>query len=141
MRVVQRRSLRFQPQTTPANNQQRTINKNTQRTTNNNEQQTNRFSISGNKVSWLGWEFYVGNKPTSGGRLWDIRFKGERVVYELSLQEEMAGAPREYDWVGRGEGRQGRVRGFVSAREDERMEGIAKKRLPAAYKQAPENIQ
>jgi hypothetical protein len=34
---------------------------------------------------------YVGNKPTSGMRLWDIRFKGERIVYELSLQEEMAG--------------------------------------------------
>jgi hypothetical protein len=33
----------------------------------------------------------VGNKPTSGPRLWDIRFKGDRIVYELSMQEEMAG--------------------------------------------------
>ncbi|KAI8472809.1 MAG: copper amine oxidase [Monoraphidium minutum] len=49
-----------------------------------------RFSISGNKVSWLGWDFAIGNKPTSGPRLWDIRFKGERIVYELSMQEEMA---------------------------------------------------
>ncbi|GBF94703.1 amiloride-sensitive amine oxidase [Raphidocelis subcapitata] len=49
-----------------------------------------RFTIKGNKVEWLGWSMYVGNKPTSGMRLWDIRFKGERIVYELSLQEEMA---------------------------------------------------
>ncbi|KIZ06096.1 hypothetical protein MNEG_1864 [Monoraphidium neglectum] len=49
-----------------------------------------RFTITGNKVSWLGWEMNVGNKPTSGPRLWDIRFKGDRIVYELSMQEEMA---------------------------------------------------
>lgn len=49
-----------------------------------------RFTITGNKVSWLGWEMYVGNKPTAGPRLWDIRFKGDRIVYELSMQEAMA---------------------------------------------------
>lgn len=49
-----------------------------------------RFSIVGNKISWLGWDFYYGNKATSGPRLWDIRFKGERIIYELSMQEEMA---------------------------------------------------
>ncbi len=51
-----------------------------------------RFSIDGNKVKWMGWEMDVGNKPTSGPRLWDIRFKGERIIYELSIQEAMAGA-------------------------------------------------
>lgn len=51
-----------------------------------------RFTIShGNKVSWLGWSLYVGYLPHYGGRFWDIQFKGERVAYELSLQEAMAG--------------------------------------------------
>lgn len=54
-----------------------------------------RFSIAGNKVNWLGWEFYVGNRPTNGPRLWDVRFKGERILYELSAQEWLAGALRD----------------------------------------------
>jgi primary-amine oxidase len=58
-----------------------------------------RFTIQGNKVNWLGWSFLIGNKATSGPRLWDIRFKGDRIIYELSMQEEMAGAR------GRGAGR------------------------------------
>lgn len=53
---------------------------------------THRFTIThGNKVDWLGWSLYVGYLPHHGGRFWDIRFKGERIVYELSLQEAMAG--------------------------------------------------
>jgi hypothetical protein len=52
-----------------------------------------RFTIThGNKVEWLGWSLYVGYVPSYGGRFWDIRFKGERMAYELSLQEAMAGA-------------------------------------------------
>ena len=58
-----------------------------------------RFTIThGNKVEWLGWSLYVGYVPSYGGRLWDIRFKGERMAYELSLQEAMAGG-----WVCRHE--------------------------------------
>jgi hypothetical protein len=64
--------------------------------------QKNRFTIShGNRVSWLGWSLYVGYLPHYGGRFWDIRFKGERMAYELSLQEAMAG---EGGGVGLGRG-------------------------------------
>ena len=31
----------------------------------------------------------VGVRPSGGLRLWDIQFGGERIVYELSLQEAM----------------------------------------------------
>jgi Cu2+-containing amine oxidase len=51
-----------------------------------------RFTITrNNKVEWLGWSLYVGAMPTSGSRLWDVRFKGQRIAYEISLQEALAG--------------------------------------------------
>ena len=31
----------------------------------------------------------VGIRPSGGLRLWDIQFNGERIVYELALQEAM----------------------------------------------------
>ena len=31
----------------------------------------------------------VGIRPSGGLRLWDIRFNGQRIVYELALQEAM----------------------------------------------------
>ena len=31
----------------------------------------------------------VGTRPASGPRLWDVRFGGERIVYELALQEAL----------------------------------------------------
>ena len=31
----------------------------------------------------------VGCRPASGLRLWDVRFGGERIVYELALQEAL----------------------------------------------------
>lgn len=34
----------------------------------------------------------VGIRPSGGLRLWDIRFNGERLVYELALQEAMMSA-------------------------------------------------
>ncbi|KAK1072971.1 hypothetical protein LTR74_002203 [Friedmanniomyces endolithicus] len=41
-------------------------------------------------VSWFGFEFYVTTAQATGISLFDIRFKGERVMYELGLQEAMA---------------------------------------------------
>lgn len=38
----------------------------------------------------MGWEFEAG-LGKRGPRLFDIRFKGERIAYELSVQEAMAG--------------------------------------------------
>ncbi|ROW13632.1 hypothetical protein VPNG_04501 [Cytospora leucostoma] len=41
-------------------------------------------------VSWFGFEFYLAGTQATGVGVYDIRFRGERVMYELSLQEAMA---------------------------------------------------
>jgi len=41
-------------------------------------------------VSWFGFEFYFTSTQATGVSLYDIRFRGERVMYELSLQEALA---------------------------------------------------
>ncbi|KAK8005045.1 hypothetical protein PG990_011082 [Apiospora arundinis] len=41
-------------------------------------------------VSWFGFEFYFASTLATGVSVYDVRFKGERVLYELSLQEAMA---------------------------------------------------
>uniref|UniRef100_A0A383VT45 Amine oxidase n=1 Tax=Tetradesmus obliquus TaxID=3088 RepID=A0A383VT45_TETOB len=50
-----------------------------------------RFSVGqNNRVSWLGWQLYVGYLPHYGPRYMDVRFKGERIAYEISMQEALA---------------------------------------------------
>jgi hypothetical protein len=34
----------------------------------------------------MGWSLSIGHKPTTGISFWNINFKGNRIVYELSLQ-------------------------------------------------------
>ncbi|KAI0091340.1 amine oxidase catalytic domain-containing protein [Irpex rosettiformis] len=41
-------------------------------------------------VSWMGWGMYLGFDRDMGMSLWDIRFLGDRLIYELSPQEAMA---------------------------------------------------
>ncbi|KAI1798357.1 amine oxidase catalytic domain-containing protein [Ganoderma leucocontextum] len=41
-------------------------------------------------VSWMGWGMYLGFDRDMGLSLWDLRFKGERIIYELAPQEAMA---------------------------------------------------
>ena len=41
-------------------------------------------------VSWFGFEFFISTAQATGLTLFDIRFKGQRVMYELGLQEAMA---------------------------------------------------
>ncbi|GAA5903080.1 uncharacterized protein JCM6883_002688 [Sporobolomyces salmoneus] len=41
-------------------------------------------------VEWFDFSFYWGFSRDSGMRLWDIKYKGERVVYELGLTEALA---------------------------------------------------
>lgn len=41
-------------------------------------------------VSWMGVEFYVNTLQATAMSLWDIKFRGERVIYELGLQEAIA---------------------------------------------------
>lgn len=50
-----------------------------------------RFTISqNNRVSWLGWQLYVGYLPHYGPRYMDVRFKGQRIAYEVAMQEALA---------------------------------------------------
>jgi hypothetical protein len=39
--------------------------------------------------AWMGWSLSIGHKPTTGISFWNINFKGNRIVYELSLQVRM----------------------------------------------------
>ncbi|KAF8590695.1 amine oxidase catalytic domain-containing protein [Ramaria rubella] len=41
-------------------------------------------------ISWMGWGLYLGFNRDMGMSLWDIRFRGERIIYEISPQEAMA---------------------------------------------------
>ncbi|KAI0008106.1 amine oxidase catalytic domain-containing protein [Xylariaceae sp. FL0662B] len=41
-------------------------------------------------VEYLGWSFYVAHSSSLGVMFYDIRFKGERILYELSMQEAAA---------------------------------------------------
>ena len=36
-------------------------------------------------ISWMGWGLYLGFNRDMGLNLWDIRFRGDRLVYEVSL--------------------------------------------------------
>ncbi|XP_051571087.1 primary amine oxidase, liver isozyme-like [Myxocyprinus asiaticus] len=49
-----------------------------------------RFSVQNNQVVYLDWSFAFGLSSLTGMRVFDIRFKGERIVYELSVQEAMS---------------------------------------------------
>lgn len=42
---------------------------------------------TGAAFQWLEWSGHVTLRPVSGLALWDLKFRGERIVYELSLQE------------------------------------------------------
>ncbi|RDW84682.1 hypothetical protein BP6252_02272 [Coleophoma cylindrospora] len=41
-------------------------------------------------VSWMGFEFYIAHSQITGITLFDIKFQGEPIIYELGLQEAMA---------------------------------------------------
>lgn len=49
-----------------------------------------RYSISKNHVLYLDWSFAFGLSSLTGMRVFDVRFKGERILYELSVQEAMS---------------------------------------------------
>lgn len=46
-----------------------------------------RFSVQGTRVASSLWTFSFGLGAFSGPRVFDVRFKGERLAYEISLQE------------------------------------------------------
>jgi primary-amine oxidase len=41
-------------------------------------------------VEWMDFSFYVGFSRDTGVSLYDVRYKGQRVLYELGLQEALA---------------------------------------------------
>eukprot|EP00198_Chlamydomonas_reinhardtii_P004412 XP_001693748.1 copper amine oxidase, amiloride-sensitive [Chlamydomonas reinhardtii] len=49
-----------------------------------------RYTVNGKHISWMGWDLNMGMRSTAGMRLWDVRFNGTRVAYEISLQEAAA---------------------------------------------------
>ncbi|XP_076444192.1 putative amine oxidase [copper-containing] isoform X2 [Babylonia areolata] len=46
-----------------------------------------RYSVEDGHVKYLQWSFNVRVSVESGPQIWDVRWAGERIVYELSLQE------------------------------------------------------
>ena len=51
-----------------------------------------RFAVDAESkwVEWMDFSFYIGYQRDTGLSLWDIRYKGQRVLYELGLQEALA---------------------------------------------------
>ncbi|KAJ7212859.1 copper amine oxidase [Mycena haematopus] len=41
-------------------------------------------------VTWMGWSFYLSFARDMGMSLWDVRFREERILYEISPQEALA---------------------------------------------------
>eukprot|EP00795_Rhopilema_esculentum_P010713 gene10713-19489_t len=67
-----------------------------------------RFSVQGNKVSYMNWQLEYGIRATGGLGLFDVRFQGKRIAYEISFQGGMAGhalvirvisTPFNYDYI------------------------------------------
>ncbi|KAB0337058.1 hypothetical protein FD754_025382, partial [Muntiacus muntjak] len=48
-----------------------------------------RFSVQGSRVASSLWTFSFGLGAFSGPRIFDVRFQGERLAYEISLQEAL----------------------------------------------------
>lgn len=64
-----------------------TIDKNYQRPPIEVEPDGKRYSIKDQTVTSDHWKFSFGISPTHGPQLYDIRYKGDLIVYELGLQE------------------------------------------------------
>ncbi|XP_034986052.1 amiloride-sensitive amine oxidase [copper-containing] [Zootoca vivipara] len=54
------------------------------------EPQGRRYSVSGNLVEYSGWSLAYRLRSSTGLQLFDVRFNGERVAYEVSVQEAIA---------------------------------------------------
>ncbi|KAM6967308.1 primary amine oxidase, liver isozyme-like [Tautogolabrus adspersus] len=52
--------------------------------------QGKRFSIKNNNIVYLDWNFAFGLNTLRGMRVFDVCFRGERIIYELSVQEAMS---------------------------------------------------
>ncbi|KAK8079437.1 hypothetical protein PG997_007255 [Apiospora hydei] len=48
-----------------------------------------RVDVVNNYVTYMGWSFYMRFDKDTGVQFYDVRFKGESVLYELSLQDAL----------------------------------------------------
>lgn len=46
-----------------------------------------RYTIHGDNIRYMRWSFNYSVSPSRGIQLFDVKFQGERIVYELSMQE------------------------------------------------------
>ncbi|CAG5130886.1 unnamed protein product [Candidula unifasciata] len=46
-----------------------------------------RYSVKGKKVEYMGWSFHYRISPITGVSLYDVKFKGERIAYELKVAD------------------------------------------------------
>ncbi|KAK0049904.1 amine oxidase [copper-containing] [Biomphalaria pfeifferi] len=46
-----------------------------------------RYSLNNRRVTYLNWAFHVRMSTVSGPAVYDVRFKGERIAYEIALNE------------------------------------------------------
>ncbi|NXA40896.1 AOC3 oxidase, partial [Eudromia elegans] len=49
-----------------------------------------RYSVTNNHVVFRAWSFAFGMSVSRGPRLFDVRFRGERIAYEISVQEALS---------------------------------------------------
>lgn len=49
-----------------------------------------RFTVQDSHVDYLGWTFNIGHTPISGLKLYNVRYRGHRVAYEIGLSEAIA---------------------------------------------------
>lgn len=54
------------------------------------EPQGHRYSIDHNFVKYAGWSFAYRVRSSAGLQVFDLRFNGERIAYEISIQEAIA---------------------------------------------------
>ncbi|WAR22253.1 AOC1-like protein [Mya arenaria] len=47
----------------------------------------NRFTITNQHVQYMHWDLDVRMRPSTGLQIFDVRFQGERLAYEISLQD------------------------------------------------------
>lgn len=45
-----------------------------------------RFTVNNRRISWLDWDFEFAMLSSSGIEIFDVRYKKDRIAYELSLQ-------------------------------------------------------
>eukprot|EP00998_Keelungia_sp_KM082_P005566 NODE_187_length_2376_cov_253.021787_g172_i1.p1 GENE.NODE_187_length_2376_cov_253.021787_g172_i1~~NODE_187_length_2376_cov_253.021787_g172_i1.p1 ORF type:complete len:744 (-),score=222.77 NODE_187_length_2376_cov_253.021787_g172_i1:145-2082(-) len=46
-----------------------------------------RYTVAGRMISWMGWSLHATSEQKRGPVLHDIRFKGERIAYEVAVQD------------------------------------------------------